>query len=67
MAHIWKTDTTKHLQGCGATKKFHSRLMGIQSATVPLEDVLAVTYKVKHPPGIGSSSGAPWHLFTQWS
>ena len=48
-------------------KEFHSRLVGIQSATVPLEDGLAVSYKVKHPPGIGSTNGAPWHLFTQWS
>ena len=40
----------------------HSLLVGMQNGTVTLENILAVSYKIKQTITINSSSSASWYL-----
>ena len=61
MAKIQNTDNTKRGQRCGATElSFTAGRM--QSGTAPLEDSLAVSYKIQHSLTIQSCNRAPQYL-----
>ena len=61
MAKIQKTDNTKRRQRCGATEL--SFIAGrMQNGTAPVEDSLAVSYKIQHSLTIQSCNRAPQYL-----
>ena len=62
MAKIQNTANPKCWWRRGVTET-HSLLVGIQAGIATLEDISAVSYKIKHILTICSDSFVPWHLF----